>query len=523
MSYPKNIVQVRPHRGANVDIPPSEVGPEFYTAAQNMHFRDGFAQRTNGEIQVYPNLLSNLRNIINMQDPGELNYWIYTGDSTVHAVIGSVHSNITPLATLTPRDDPNTYTTSLLNGLLIWNNGDDPPYFWDSVPANPMEELPGWISGDRCEAMRPFKFHLFALDMTEAVAGSLPMKLKWSSAAAPGNVPASWTPAADNDAGDTQLADTPSKIIDAMVLRGSFIIYKQHSTYICDYVGGNFVFSFRKLFVTSGVLSRNCITEYNGSHFVLTDDDIVRHDGNSITSLLDKRARRAVFGGLDEDNFQASFVANYEKKKEIWFCIPSSGNTFADTAVIYNLEEDAWSQRDLVEVAHANTGIINDSVPDDSWDADAQAWDLDLTEWEQQLQNSAQKNLVLASTNEATPTDSKLLEVDIGPTFDGLPVNGVLQKFEMHFDQPDRVKICKRVWPKFEANDGVVIDIRMGSSKVPGGSITWGSSVPFTQGTTEHIDLFAQGRYLSFEASQDGGLPWTLLGFDLEIEIRGYH
>ena len=45
----------------------------------------------------------------------------------------------------------------------------------------------------------------------------------------------------------------------------------------------------------------------------------------------------------------------------------------------------------------------------------------------------------------------------------------------------------------------------------------------FIKGVSERIDVFAQGRYISFELSSDGPNPWQLIGFDLEVEMRGYH
>ena len=522
MSYPKNIVEIRPNQGGNVDLPPSELGDQFYTSLNNITFRNGFAARSLGESPVYIDPISNMRNLINIVVAG-VNYWVYTGEDTISvAAAGPVHTDITPVGGLTSRDDPNTYTTGLLNGILHWNNGNDAPQAWDGVPANPMTEIPGWIAGDRCESMRAFKFHLFALDMTESVAGQLPMKLKWSSAAEPGALPDSWTPDVTNDAGDTQLSDTPGNIIDAAPLRGSFIIYKENSTYICDFIGGQFVFSFRKLFVTSGVLSRNCITEYNGRHFLLSEDDIISHDGNTVTSLLDKKARSAVFTGLDADNFQSSFVVNYEKQKELWFCIPSAGNFFADRAVVYNLTEDSWSIRDLVDVAHAASGRVNDTALGTSWDADPDAWNTDVTSWDQQSGGAAQASLVLASTIPADPTKGTLLEVDIGTDFNGVPINGLLQKIEMDFDQPDRLKLVKRVWPKVQAATGATIAIRVGSSEFPGDAIQWSAPVDFIKGSQERIDVFAQGKYLSFEASGNGAEAWQLNGFDMELEVRGY-
>ena len=516
-------MQFRPKRGINVDLPPSEVSQEEYTQGNNVHFREGFAQRSLGEKQIYPNLLTNLRNIINLVDNAGNNYWVYTGEDKVTAVSVATHSDITPVGGLVARNDPNTYTTSLLNNLLIWSNGDDTPKFWDSVPANPMLELTGWIAGDRAEVVRPFKNHLFAGDMTESIAGRLPNKIKWSDAAEPGTVPPGWTPTAAGDAGDVELSDTPGPIIDFLPLRGSLMIYKQHSTYICEFVGGQFVFSFRKVFLTSGVLARNCIAEYNGKHYVLTDDDIVVHDGNTITSLLDNRARRAVFANLDASNFQSSFVINFEKRKELWFCLPSAGNFFADTAVIYNLQEDAWSQRDLVDVAHGNIGLVNDVVISSDWDNQTDLWNLSQRSWNQQLENQAEQSIVLASTDELVPTDSRLLEADMPSDFDGLPINGLLQKLEMHFDEPDRVKLVKRCYPKIEANDGTQVAIRLGGSDHPGGAITWSQPFTFIKGGLERVDAFAQGRYISFELASSGINPWQLIGFDLEVEMRGYH
>ena len=177
----------------------------------------------------------------------------------------------------------------------------------------------------------------------------------------------------------------------------------------------------------------------------------------------------------------------------------------------------------MVEVAHVVTGIVIDTTIDKSWDSDAEAWNIDLTRWDEQLFNASQQSLVLASTDETTPTDSKLLEVDIGPDFDGVPITGLLQKLEMHFDEPDRLKLVKRCHPKINANPGTEITFRIGGSDIIGGPITWSPPTVWTQGVTERLDLFAQGRYISFEASSTGLQPWQLVGFDLEMELRGYH
>ena len=36
-----------------------------------------------------------------------------------------------------------------------------------------------------------------------------------------------------------------------------------------NYIGGNLVFSFQKLFNDTGILSRNCAVEFDSKHFVV--------------------------------------------------------------------------------------------------------------------------------------------------------------------------------------------------------------------------------------------------------------
>ena len=69
MSYPKNIIKMRPNKGIVNDIPASEIGPDFYSSGKNIHFRDSFPQRAFGEQVVY-DAVDDLRNLINAPDFG---------------------------------------------------------------------------------------------------------------------------------------------------------------------------------------------------------------------------------------------------------------------------------------------------------------------------------------------------------------------------------------------------------------------------------------------------------------------
>ena len=185
MSYPKKIVKVRPIGGIVADLPASEVAQQFYTAGENMHFRSSFAERTKGHAKVYTGTLTTLRNLSNCQI-GSTNYWVYHGATTSSVVTGATHTDITKVG-LTGTTVANRITSGLLNGVHFFNNGIDAPQFWDGIPANKTADLTGWPASTTCKAMRAFKFHLFAMDISKP-AGEFPMQVLWSSAAAPGTI-----------------------------------------------------------------------------------------------------------------------------------------------------------------------------------------------------------------------------------------------------------------------------------------------------------------------------------------------
>ena len=216
------------------------------------------------------------------------------------------------------------------------------------------------------------------------------MQVLWSDAAAPGSIPTSWTAAATNEAGDAELSQTPGPIIDGLPLRSSFMLYKQNSAYIADYVGGNNIFNFRRAFITVGALTRNCIAPYQGKHFVVTDGDIVLTDGSVAESIADNRMRRFLFNQLDQTNFAATFVASLKKENEIWICFPSAGSTFCNLALIWDGAANAWGVRELPDIAHAASGIISDLTVSEVWDDDSMFWDDDTTAWNQQNFSNAE-------------------------------------------------------------------------------------------------------------------------------------
>ncbi|MCK5497030.1 MAG: hypothetical protein KAI80_11495, partial [Hyphomicrobiaceae bacterium] len=226
------------------DIPAAEVPPEFWTQMQNFYMRVGYAQRISGISQFFADWTDEALNIANVFS-STLNFWTVMGKDTIQVIDQSGTVSIITPTVYGPTVLPAEATTTIINGFPVFNFRQDPPAFWDLQPSNIAVPLPGWPAATICRSIRTFNNFLFAMNMNES-GQDLPTKLRWSDAAVPGTVPQEWDATPTNSAGDTSLADTAGGIVDGAALRGQFMIYKQHATYAANFVGGSFVFTFRK-------------------------------------------------------------------------------------------------------------------------------------------------------------------------------------------------------------------------------------------------------------------------------------
>ena len=164
-----------------------------------------------------------------------------------------------------------------------------------------LANLTDWTATETCQFITAFQYHLFALDIS-GPGGTFPSLLRWSDAAAPGTIPASWTPSASTEAGDVELSDSPGRLLCAYPLRDSLIIYKRSAMYQAKYVGGDNVFNFRKVQAASGALTRRSVCDVNGQHVVVTDGDIIQTDGSNRRSLGEARVKDWLFNQLDQSS-----------------------------------------------------------------------------------------------------------------------------------------------------------------------------------------------------------------------------
>ena len=517
------------------DIPPAEVGPEFWTDLRNFYMRVGYAQRISGLSQFFADWTDPAVNVINVQEQTS-NFWVVMGNSTVQVIdqAGTV-SDITP-AVYVPTIEPFEATSTPINGFPVQNFIQSPPTFWDLNVGNICQPLPGWPTATTARSIRSFKQFLIAMNMVES-SNEFGDKLRWSNAAEPGSVPTEWTASPTNEAGDTTLSDTTGGIVDGLSLRGQFIIYKNHSTYLMNFVGGTFVFTFRKFLTTSGILANNCVAEAEGRHVVMTDGDVLLHDGQNVRSLLDRKLRRFLFLQIDPDNFSNSFVTNYRAAKEVWICFPTQGQEFCNLAVVWDYAHDLLSIRELPETwSHAASGLVLSATQALDWDSQTDSWDSSSGSWNR-AQFTGAFERVLASVAVSTQDGfadplgdglSRLLFVDDTSTSrDDSAVFGQITRESMDLGTPESLKYVRRVWPRLEGSTGTTLKIRVGVQDDPTAGISWSAQQDFRINEDTFLNFDASGRFISVRIEDDGApgatpnALWRVHGFDLEYTFQG--
>jgi len=378
--------------GIVTDIPPYQLPPNAWSGGNNVRVRNSGIKKCAGFEEVFASCPIPPHHIFPVSD-GTSVYWLALGEDKAY-VFKNQGGGWTNITRQTTGADVN-YTTSeeegwshtIIGGVPVMTNFRDPPQFWALssgiyATGTKLAELSNWeASTDLCKSIKSFKTFLIALNMTRASV-PYPKLVKWSNEAASHAVPTSWDEAdATKDAGEYELADTPGDIIDGLQLGESFMIYKDDAIYIMNYIGTPFIFSFKLLSPTIGILAKNCVSEFSGGHFFFGKTNIYLNNGQTISPLLTDRLRREVFDNLDGDNFKRSFTVADYNRNEMLACYPSGGYTYPNKAIIWNWSTNTLTLRDLPNPSSMGFGVAFVSTDSDEWDDNTKDWDTAARVW----------------------------------------------------------------------------------------------------------------------------------------------
>lgn len=394
-----------------------------------------------------------------------------------------------------------------------------------------------WPADHEAGIIRGYNDFVIALNMKKGTE-KFPTMVKWSNP-----VPYDSTPAEvfwDHTnpayvAGENIIGEMTSEIRDGLVLGSQFVLYSKEQVWLMEYTGSSFVFNFRRLFPSGGVVNTNCVAEVDGKHFVFGEDDFYMHDGISKKSLADGRIRRHVYKTLDRAKLNSCFVLHDPVSNLIFFCYASKETTvgyvntqFANKAAIYNYRADTWAFMDLPNVVGA--GSIN----------------LDLSE-NLELLNGPGIDDLYDTTTVSPGATSPLLTVMLGATSTAqglgasrvyavdLPEAGVVQldpepetiktawveRTGIDLDDPGlglklrTYKVINGIVPQIESS--IPVRWRTGSADKPNDAPVWYSDREFDPHNDYKIDLRVAGRYLAYRVDVEGSEQFKFSAFDADV------
>ena len=253
----------------------------------------------------------------------------------------------------------------------------------------------------------------------------------------------------------------------------------------------------------------------------MTRGDIIAHDGFQLRSIADARVRESIFNELDTTNYGMSFVSLHPAKDEVWFCYPTSTNSYVNKAAVYSVAEDMWSFRDLPNVMFIDHGIVAPSE-DTTWAA-AGTWDTDTTTWDQLTYNPTISTLLFAS-----PANTKLYKGDSSYQADGVNKTTYIERTGLAYIDNQTIdetayKYIAGIYPKFDAPGGTAISVLVGVQDFLTDPITWSSPQTFTVGTSIRVDFDLSGRYWGVKFQTNANVSWGIKGYDVDVRMQGFY
>lgn len=519
--------------GFIADIRPDLLPIAAFSDARNVRFRQGSVQAIKGEFNIYQAPSVEPYFAIQFKPVGEVVGWVYCGLTKIYAFQEGTNSNLTRQ---TASVDVN-YTAlatsrwngGTLNNVIVLNNGQDVPQSWTSLDTSVrMQDLANWPSTWRAECIRPFKNFLLALDVTESSV-RYPTRLRWSHPADPGTVPVSWDETdVTKDAGETPVGNSFGKLVDAVPLRDSMVLYKEDSVYLLSYIGGTFIFKVIGLFQNFGMPARDCAVEFKpGQHIVFTGSDLLVHDGQTSQSLLEERAKTWL-ARVDKTKISQCFVVADPQHEEVMFCYPTADRVggyggLVQEAIIWNWRLNVLSYRDLRKTNFIVNGVFDSSqFLDDAWDSAIGTWPDETIPWDISGAFIGTRQLTFCLSTPA------LAMGNFGYLADALPFQTRLARsgigFPVHQQTlPDvtSMKFLRGVWPRFTGGDGETVQIRIGWQRQVDQAIEWGLTQDFVIGTSFSVYCTVSARTFAIEVSSYGVFPWTLSSIDFDASPAG--
>ncbi len=524
------------------DPPPfgDTVPPNAFTDGQNVRAYHG-RMRNFGGWELVTTAPIEPYGLVDLQTPDRTTLWLEGGLTKVYVFDGSNHINVTRQTAAVDVDyTMNEYNDRWTGGsqgtLAFLCNGADGPQLWPTIStANKLEDMeydPQGSAGNQtwqelgyvAYAMRAYSSTILALN-TNLAGTALTSRVQWCDFIQPGDTTTDWVERTTNSAGHKDLGDTSGAIIDGGPLRDDFIIYKEDAGHRMSFTGdANAPFIFSRLPEYVRVINRNCIGVSEEFHVLASREDVKIFDGNTYTSILDKRMREYYTGLMDPDRLLTTFVAMLNKEKEAWICFPTVGDVgelkFPDRAIVWNSNDNTISLTDLPQCRDMDEGVIVPNIPDrfdDTTPVDL-IFNQDTLRFDQSPFTSALEFMV-GCYGDSVATFGEV------PGEEGKPrmcraerLGIILQDSKTGITSVDAN--CRLGTIRLYMQSTGTVKVQLGGQQQPNGAICWEPEQTFDPTQQSHLTFRACGKYAGYRVTSDALIDWEITAVEIDYEPR---
>ena len=186
-------------------------------------------------------------------------------------------------------------------------------------------------------------------------AGGNPRKVQWCDQ----ENNTTWTPAADNQAGDYELA-TPGTLIAGKRVKGINLLFTDVDVHTAQYVGAPFVYGFEKAGSGCGLISAQAVAAIDTAAIWMSKAGFWIYDG--YVKPLPSDVSDYVFGNINFNQASKVYAVHNSKYGEIWWYYPSSGSNENDSYVTFNYRENHWNIGSLARTAGTDAGVFTNPM-----------------------------------------------------------------------------------------------------------------------------------------------------------------
>jgi len=519
--------------GLYTDRKAHEIPVEAWSRADNILFEPDGAGKITGHVAAAGTPLHAPRWIFPWRDSAGFK-WLYVGTARIGQIVGTAHSDVTRFTTTLGDDDYLTGATTRFSGtvlgdLPVWTySGEvDPPQAWNTATGR-FYDLPNWQANTYADLICVTDRHLVAMRIKKAGLSFNPRMVKWGQPADPGTYPNSWDETdPTTGAGEVTLAETEGEIKGTRLLVNTRLIYKSDSVISMRFVGGQNIFAFDTIFDKFGALGPDAIGAFERSHIVVSEGDVILHNGNTFESVIDDRNKALLFKDLSAPNKDRTRVSVRAESNQVWISYVSKSSAGdLDKALIWDYKKNTWSFRFLQEFAHIATGFVDVSGVSRVYDQAPQTTRIYDTASEQyDLAQSATFNDLLA----ADFTNTLLYKLDETNQFNGVNMLSRLERQGLAIAGQDRFgewkidltsqKFIRRVHFNMEASGPVTIYI--GGQDKPNGPVSWVGPFAFDPTLDQWVEPLLNTRFFAIRIESNSDISWKLYSYTVELEVLG--